>query len=256
MLASRSDHVDCAEILLEAGALIGVPTASGRTALSMACSSGSVECAHLLLKSGARADETVASETLLHWAVVKGHQQIVSLLIAAGAEIGEEMTVAVLKSQAGCLMALLAGGGDPDYVSRFSGNPLIVEAVRGKRLSCLNALIAAGGNVELAAPSRPRGTPLAMACMVGAPRCLASLLAADVSIARRGDSPSCLHMAVRTGNMACFTRLLSVLLPCQLPYGGDLFSMCKSRGESRDAAVLRWHGFVEDAAAAKAFSPY
>ena len=89
-LTAQSGHVECAALLLEAGANIDATDNFGATALHWAAASGHVEVVRLLLEADAKIDAVASSElqTALHWAADSdsGSLEVVRLLLEAGAE--------------------------------------------------------------------------------------------------------------------------------------------------------------------------
>ncbi|EHK97661.1 putative Glycerophosphodiester phosphodiesterase GDE1 [Glarea lozoyensis 74030] len=92
-LATKSNFAQIVQLLVNAGVDINWQDETGETALHVAARFGHDECAKALLSGTAdqRADVELAensfSWTPLHIACVDGHQSIVELLIAAGADI-------------------------------------------------------------------------------------------------------------------------------------------------------------------------
>jgi glycerophosphodiester phosphodiesterase len=92
-LATQSNFAKIVQLLVKAGVDINWQDETGETALHVAARFGHDECAKALLSGTAdpRADVELAensfSWTPLHIACVDGHQSIVELLIAAGADI-------------------------------------------------------------------------------------------------------------------------------------------------------------------------
>lgn len=90
--AAVHNHPEVIEILLETGIDIEIQTNRGHTPLLAACTYGSFEAAKLLVARGANvhAIDSALSRTGLHTACYKEYEEIVKLLVDAGADIKAE----------------------------------------------------------------------------------------------------------------------------------------------------------------------
>ena len=87
-VATRDDSVECAELLLGAGAGVNIRDKHGKTALVDAVERGSVQCTDLLLKAGADVNiQTQWGRTALFYAVRYDSVQCTNLLLKSGADV-------------------------------------------------------------------------------------------------------------------------------------------------------------------------
>ena len=86
--AAAAGHVDCARLLLDAGAEVNAPADhhGGPTVLQAAAGQGHVEMATFLLERGANVNAP-GTRTALMTAVEENHLQLVQLLLSAGADV-------------------------------------------------------------------------------------------------------------------------------------------------------------------------
>lgn len=128
--SARENKIDCAKLLIEAGATVDVRAADDVTPFMLACKSGHHECAKLL--KGAGADVEAAN--------VRG---------------GSAMVVACVMGQAETVRMLLSMRADPDAVTialddadqPFQCRPL-VTACRYDQPTCVGLLLGAGVRAE------------------------------------------------------------------------------------------------------------
>jgi ankyrin repeat protein len=110
-LAAWNGHADVAELLLAAGADVGVKDSDGRTPLHLAARYGHADVAEPLLAAGADAEAKDSyNRTPLHRAAWYGHTDVVEQLLAAGAD------VEVKDSGGQTPLHLAARGGHGDVV--------------------------------------------------------------------------------------------------------------------------------------------
>jgi ankyrin repeat protein len=88
--AARFGHLEVLEELINSGAGLEKVTIRRMTPLALAARYGQTDCAHMLLRHGANWSGNggdMFGRTPLHWAIKSGHDDIVSLLLEAGADV-------------------------------------------------------------------------------------------------------------------------------------------------------------------------
>lgn len=131
-VAARAGRVECARVLLEAGASAGSKDAVGRTPLHEAVRS--LECAELLLRHGARVDDVDmwGGTALLRAAESERSLPVAKALLAASANPNAQkmdgvtaLHIASAESCLGVVRALLLAGADPaKKVNYCSATPM------------------------------------------------------------------------------------------------------------------------------------
>ncbi|WP_342835741.1 ankyrin repeat domain-containing protein [Candidatus Lucifugimonas marina] len=140
ILASYSNSINVARLLVEAGADIDAQNWGKSTALEAAFLNDSLEVARFLMEIGASG---VSSETVLHKAALSNSIKIVRLLIDTGADIDARLTDL-----------------DVSWVNNIGNSPLH-SAVRGSALDTMRMLIDAGADIQ--ARNDQDETPLSIA---------------------------------------------------------------------------------------------
>ena len=122
--------------------------------LISAVNKGHLECAKLLLKAGANVNIFNRGEPVIIGAASNGYFKIVNLLIQAGANVNVSnsygITALIGASCFGhdkCVRSLLHSGADVNATGRNNSTALIAAAVMGKS-DCVALLIAAGADVN------------------------------------------------------------------------------------------------------------
>ena len=232
--AVRRDHLDAADLLIDAGADVAAENRYGVAPLSLACTNGSATMVARLLEAGA--DPNTASpqgETALMTAARTGAVDAVTTLLTHGAEVDARegwrghtaLMWAAAEGHLAALGALIAAGaavdarsstggapvmrsyfeaGEPDKAksaARPTGMSALLFAVREGHTDAVRLLLAAGADVSGTAPD---GTsPLAVA-VINAHYALAELLldeGADPNVADpRGSMLHALAWKRRPGN--------------------------------------------------------
>ena len=157
--------------------------------------------------------------TPLHLAAEGGHAAIVSVLIAAGADVnakpanGNDFTPlrrAVAAGYATIIVLLIAAGADVDGSNQF-GETSLHEAARDGRVAAVDALIAGGADVD--AKDRDDATPLHFAASYGASGRVAIvslLIQATASLnVKNEDGKAPLHLAAQSGYAAVVAALIA-----------------------------------------------
>ncbi len=174
--------------LLEAGADPNTASPQGETALMTAARTGAVDAVTTLLTHGAEVDarEGWRGHTALMWAAAEGHLAALEALIAAGAEVDARSSTGGAP-----VMRSFFEAGEPDdakSAARPTGLSALLFAVREGHTDAVRLLLAAGADVSGTAPD---GTsPLAVA-VINAHYALAELLldeGADPNVADPRES--------------------------------------------------------------------
>lgn len=169
----------------------------GATALFACAEEGHVDCARLVLAAGADVHALKGDgSTPLLAASARGHATLSAVLLLAGSNVGHEKestgcTALHLACQEGfeeVCSVLLAHGADPNTM-RFSdgASPLLLAAQEG-HLACLEALLAASAHsaedqgLDLNAPNAHGESALFVACAGGESECAAVLLERGASV--------------------------------------------------------------------------
>ena len=140
--------------ILVAG-VCAIPSAQGTPPLIDAVKRGDHAAARTLLRNKAIVNQAEPDgTTALHHAVLADDAQLVSMLIAAGANVRavnryglRPLTVAATNGSEPVIVQLLKGGADPNTVTD-AGEPVIMTAARTGRVEALRRLIAAGADVN------------------------------------------------------------------------------------------------------------
>jgi uncharacterized protein len=89
MWATERKNIGMAKLLIDKGAnvnAVGLRVASGATALSLAAINGTAPLVRFLIERGADIKAQPGDKTLLSWAAGFGHEDVVSVLLDAGAD--------------------------------------------------------------------------------------------------------------------------------------------------------------------------
>eukprot|EP01094_Clydonella_sp_ATCC50884_P026347 TRINITY_DN7194_c2_g1_i1.p1 TRINITY_DN7194_c2_g1~~TRINITY_DN7194_c2_g1_i1.p1 ORF type:complete len:218 (+),score=45.96 TRINITY_DN7194_c2_g1_i1:294-947(+) len=151
--------------------------------------------------------------TALHFAVLKGHLDLVRVLLARDADVDsvdksqwQPIHCAALKGRGECVEMLLQAGANVNAETSTGCTPMHYAAAWG-HTDILRTLIEAGGNVN-AQTLFLEQTPLLMASEKGQIECVNLLLAsgANVMMADSGGRTS-LHMSRAAGHTECVSVL-------------------------------------------------
>ncbi|XP_015726116.1 serine/threonine-protein phosphatase 6 regulatory ankyrin repeat subunit B-like [Coturnix japonica] len=214
LLACETGKAECAEVLIEKGAHLGIKTPTSDTALHLAVRAGAASIANLLLHKGIEANVTnQADETPLHIAALHNHGALVGPLVGAGAKINavtkEFVTPLHTASQRGnadVAKQLLQHKANVNAKDKQSKSPLHFASERGDKIMVEMLLNA---NADPNAQDKEKKTPLHAAALRG------HLSIAQVLLAKKGrlgvkDMDGCtpVHYAAIKGN----TELVKILL--------------------------------------------
>jgi ankyrin repeat/SOCS box protein 13 len=185
--ACLKGNVECARLLLEAGADIVATDTWRKTPLKNACHVGHADCVALLLEAGADIMATGRlGETPLHDACDGGNADCVALLLQRVAHVAIEtvdrwgrspLNMACFSGHATCVELLLAAGAsvNPRETDRYGATPLLVACGRDHD-DCARLLLEAGAAVSTPTDDSERQTPLHLACQNGSVACARLLL--------------------------------------------------------------------------------
>jgi ankyrin repeat protein len=215
LFAARAGDIECAKLLLAAGANANDMAADGTSALVMAAYSDQGEFARFLLAHGADPNGAGAGYSALHIAVLTNNRELVKALVAHGADLNARLTkgtpvrrfeadVVIPQSFVGATPFLLAAhfaevdlmrdlasaGADTRLATANGTTPLMAAIVPDRRSLALRGIrTRKGGNPALEAVQ------------------LALQLGGDVNAtARNGDTP--LHIAAAKGSNAAVQLLV------------------------------------------------
>ena len=154
----------------------------------------------------------------LFWAAEEGHDDVIVVLLGAGADVDRDrsdphdtgstpLLIAAENGHDGCVARLLGAGADVNRPHKDDWTPLFIAAQNGHD-NCVAQLLGAGADVERGC--RASGaTPLKIAAEEGCDGCLARLLGAGADVDRPDkDGSTPLLMAAKFGNVGCVARLL------------------------------------------------
>ncbi|GMI29935.1 hypothetical protein TeGR_g6254 [Tetraparma gracilis] len=257
--AISSGRPDVVEILLRAGADLGVVDANGKTPLRIAVEYAAVdqkqiECIQLLVEAGADANAANdAGQTPLLGAVVGGMTDAATIMLQGGADANQQVVlprdagittlinIAVARGFCEITKALVKAGARLDSINTYGSSPLSTAAADGY-VDIVDYLVGAGADVD-ATDDEGRS---ALYCAVHGYSLPAvkSLLqgGADpnvVVVAKTSLTP--LSMAARIGNLEMCEALLDAGADVDI---AGAFSMAVA---SADVSLVRY--FVEVAGA-------
>ena len=165
-----------------------------------------------------RRGDSHALHDALFWAAEEGHDDVIVVLLGAGADVDRDrsdphdtgstpLLIAAENGHDGCVARLLGAGADVNRPHKDDWTPLFIAAQNGHD-NCVAQLLGAGADVERGC--RASGaTPLKIAAEEGCDGCLARLLGAGADVDRPDkDGSTPLLMAAKFGNVGCVVRLL------------------------------------------------
>eukprot|EP00752_Nemacystus_decipiens_P006553 g5900.t1 len=157
MWAATHGHLLVVEVLLEAGADVNLrDSVVGIAAVHCAAMNGHSEVLSTLLHSGADRDaRDFRGRSALVYAAMGPHLGVVEILLASGVDVSASHTVtggdalhyAVDRGHNEMVCALLHAGADKDRVDNDGDTPLILASSRG-HLSIVQTLLGAGADVH------------------------------------------------------------------------------------------------------------
>ncbi len=141
LFAAARGSVECARLLLDAGAAVDDTAADGASALVIAVHSGHRALANWLLEKGADPNTAGAGYTALHAAVLRGDVELVRSLLARGARVDARIRHGT--------PTVRAGGGFVLPENLTGATPLLLAAKFLER-DMLRLLVTQGANASLA----------------------------------------------------------------------------------------------------------
>ncbi|XP_042029018.1 ankyrin repeat and SOCS box protein 7-like [Salvia splendens] len=152
--ASKGEHVQIVEFLIEHGAKISFPNVEGFTALHYALLKGNMELVELLLSNRAFVDAQCVDGTPLQIAVSRGNVEAVKSLLSHGANpdlfyaVADSPLVIAVKSRSfECLKLLLGANAHTNMY--FQGLSPLSAAARDRDTKFLKSLLAAKADPNL-----------------------------------------------------------------------------------------------------------
>jgi ankyrin repeat protein len=158
LFAVRQGDVECATLLLNAGASLEETTPNGASALVVATHSGRWPMASMLLERGANPNADGAGYTAVHAALARDNVDFAKALLKKGADVnarirqstpvrrfgtdfaidptwigGNAFWMAARFANAALMRELLAMGADPNVVSRHGATALVAAATGARR---------------------------------------------------------------------------------------------------------------------------
>lgn len=167
--AVRQGHLEVAEILLTKGAIINLPNRHGETPLFVATGAGDIKLVKMLLAKGddpnsleqdnrrnrlALAKHTMGKDSVLIFAVQKGHQDVSKALIEAGADVdfrgftGKTALYVAVESSRRNLVQLLLGHQADTNIKSLAGISPLMEAARMGNRHMVTDLLTSDANVN------------------------------------------------------------------------------------------------------------
>jgi len=248
MLAAEG-HAAIARLLLDSGAQVNVVDENGRTALGNAVDRGHPAIAQLLLDSGADPNAHVSEGTsVLEDASRGGFLSIVRDLIDKGVDLprygGPALLGASWKGHTEIVTLLLAQGADVNFTSKHGTTALHLAAKEGHR-AIVSALIDKGVDLR-----RYGGRALLAAVSKGHVEPAQLLLANGVDARPKDrDDKTALMYAAANGSIAMIQALLARGAVVNAKYHGGRTPLSFAARKGHDSAVkfLLEHGAQEDA---------
>ena len=202
--AVERDDIELAEMLIRAGAKVGVATREGVTPLQLAAVNGSGPMIDRLLKAGAdpNAGLTAAGDTALMMAARTGKVDAIRVLVEAGADLNAKETWggttplmwAVAEGHAAAARMLIDAGADVDARSHY------VAAANGRGFEGRTPL-ADSSNAKVADFASGWLTSLMLAAREGDLELARLLVGAGADVnAVGGDGKTALALAIFNGN--------------------------------------------------------
>ena len=153
--AVQSGSLESVKKQLAQGALVNARDPGGRSALAIASQQGNAPLARMLLKAGAKVDGLGEDLPPLSAAVIRGHTDVVKLLVRAGVDVDATaanghapLVDAVRLNRMEIVSLLLQANASKRSVDRMGDNVLLI-AVDENNPSMLRTLLSGGVPVDL-----------------------------------------------------------------------------------------------------------
>jgi ankyrin repeat domain-containing protein 17 len=249
MFAALGGHTDVANLLLDRGAAVNVPSGSNNDIpLTSACWKGHYKVVCLLLKYHSDIEHrTKDGCTPLMLAAREGHYNVAKLLLDSGAEVnvpsGSEnnipLTLACWKGHKDVVELLLERRSKIEHRNKAGCTPLMLAAREG-HLDATKLLLDHGAQINVPSGSND-DTPLTLACWKGHTKVVHLLISKKSNIdhqTKTGCTP--LMEATREGHVGVARLLLEAGANVETPdnYGQSPLFMACWKGHSEVAELL------------------
>ena len=211
-LVESEGHVECMELLIEAGADVNIADMTNETALYLATYHGNAEGLKLLVLAGAEVNHiNKDNDTPLLTASKRNRCKCIRILVEAGADVnikgeyGYSALMSVIKCPV-CVEVLLDAGADVNSTNGYDQTPLLVcikyrDIIDINLLPCVKLLLQYGADVNFV--SKHNNTPLTCAmeyCPSSPIDIVAELIhaGADVNLSRHRDGITPLMLAAES----------------------------------------------------------
>ncbi|GFO31055.1 ankyrin repeat domain-containing protein [Plakobranchus ocellatus] len=157
--AASNGNVECARLLLKAGAISNCADLQGKTPLHLACLMGHTDIVHLLVRQCAHINScrTQTGENAVHVTAAAGHLSVMEVLMDNGGDAGlvthqskggeTPLHKAVGADKPQMVELLCNHGANPDHPDAWGKFPIHLASERGL-LRCLSVLIRHGASLE------------------------------------------------------------------------------------------------------------
>ena len=217
-IAAITGQVDIIELLVGRGLDVNIQNDKGFTPLHLAACHNQLESARTLIRLGGRRSMTVRADGLgtpLHQAALKGHKDMVSLLLKEGCPInvtdGNGISAAHFAAERGeadIIEMLVTHGLDVNLVDNDGATPLHTAASHGN-LKSVCTLLRSGGEPSMTMVASKMGAPLHQAACGGYNDILTLLLdeGCPVNVTTH-NGITALHSATSYGRMDVVDMLI------------------------------------------------
>ena len=266
IVASRSGHLGCCELLRQSGAFIDIPDDMQNTPLTVATMSQNLEIVRWLIEQGAMINRrNLENKTALNVAVIEGNFVIVKHLVENGAllhhrifEGYSNLHIAAQHQNLDILEYLLQQGTVAD-VKRVNGVTPLLHAVEHKNIDMVRSLVKHGASVNR--QDYFSDSPLSVAVRNNAVHLVTYLIenGADVNL-NASQGTSLIHLALSCGYNDIATVLRNVdsntsrrhsVLYLKVDSASaqtELFNMCKTgQGTNKQVGELLRAGAAANA---------
>ena len=215
-LATSLQKIECVKHIIRLGADVNKLGHKGLSPLYNAAFHGNVACANILLEAGALVNQRLKDDgdTALFYACFRGHTECAKVLIEHGADVNvtansNETPIlnTSFQGSAECMSLLIRAGADVNVVGIGRDTPLIRTAFYGYT-SCVDLLLKAGADVNIG--DNISKTALRNAAQQDHPECVEFLLQAGADVNAVDDcGMSILDSAALEGNPASMEKLIA-----------------------------------------------
>jgi len=213
--AAYKGHFECAQLLLQKGALVDAQDKDICTPLHNAAFTGEIKIVILLVQYGANVNhQDIDKATPLHKAAFNGKLEIIKVLVNAGADVdicdNEDISAiqkATFNDHFQCLSFLISRNANVNGVDKKGSTTLHKAAFNGN-IQCVQVLLEKGVNIN--AKDKEHTTPLHSAVYNGHTEVVNLLLnkGADCNCYTSKYKSTPLHFAAFNGFVDCIKLLL------------------------------------------------